>query len=184
MPVRSEIHRAPWEIGPREFTSRGLMFLGADGRNHQRLDFLFFFFGITFLTTFLAFLTTFLAALTTRFVTDFFFDFLAIVCPSAFGFRFLGFRLLLFSGLLRGRFLCCLLCLFGSFLRSLFLLRSFCSFRNRLGGFLNGPWGVPDNCLFGALGDCLHGGFCEFTGGTGNNIGHLIDYWFFFLVVH
>jgi hypothetical protein len=58
------------------------MFLGADGRDHQRLDFFFFFFGITFLTAFLAFLTTFLAALTTRFVTDFFFDFLAIVSVS------------------------------------------------------------------------------------------------------
>src|ERR1700677_2660785 len=149
----------------------GLDFLGVGDRDHQRLDFFFFFFGITFLTTFLAFLTTFLAALTTRFVTDFFFDFLAIVCPSAFGFRFLGFRLLLFSGFLRGRFLCCLLCLFGSFLRSL-LLRSFCSFRNRLRGFPDWPWGVPDDCLIGALGDCLHGGFCQFPGGIGNHIGH------------
>src|SRR6202021_2853869 len=145
------------------------MFLGVDDRDHQRLDFFFFFFfGITFLTTFLAFLTTFLAALTTRFVTDFFFDFLAIVCPSAFGFRFLGFRLLLFS----------------SFLRSLFLFRSFCCFRNRLGGLLDWPWGMPDDCLFGALGDCLHGSFRQFPGGIGNHIGHLIDHGFFFFVVH
>src|ERR1700722_16855402 len=168
MPVRSEIHRAPWEIGPREFTSRGLMFLGADGRNHQRLDFLFFFFGITFLTTFLAFLTTFLAALTPRLVTDFFFDFLAIVCPSAFG--FLGFRLLLFSGFLRGRFLCCLVCLFGNFLRSLFLLWSFCSFRNRLSGFFNRPRSVSDDRLFGALGDGLYGSFCQFPSGICNHV--------------
>jgi hypothetical protein len=56
-----------------------LIFLtGAGDPDHQRLDFFFFFLGITFLTAFVAFLTTFLAALTTRFVTDLFFDSLSV----------------------------------------------------------------------------------------------------------
>jgi hypothetical protein len=44
-------------------------------------DFLDFFFGIIFFTAFLAFLATDFAALTTRLVTDFFFDFLAMLTP-------------------------------------------------------------------------------------------------------
>jgi hypothetical protein len=36
----------------------GLDFLGAGDRDHQRLDFFFFFFGNTFLTAFLAFLSS------------------------------------------------------------------------------------------------------------------------------
>jgi hypothetical protein len=54
-------------------------------RGCQRFDFFFFaffvFFGIIFFTAFLAFLATDFAALTTRLVTDFFFDFLAMLTP-------------------------------------------------------------------------------------------------------
>jgi hypothetical protein len=45
------------------------------------LAFWAFFLGIIFLTAFLAFLTADFAAETTRFVTDFFLDFLAILTP-------------------------------------------------------------------------------------------------------
>jgi hypothetical protein len=58
-------------------------------RDCQRFDFflafLAFFFGIIFLTAFLALLATDFAALTMRLVTDFFFDFLAMAFPLAFG---------------------------------------------------------------------------------------------------
>jgi hypothetical protein len=56
---------------------------------YQRLDFFafLFFFGIIFLTAFLAFLAIDLAAPATRLVTDFFlFDFFAMPISLAFGF--------------------------------------------------------------------------------------------------
>jgi hypothetical protein len=95
-------------------------------------DFLAFFFGIIFFTTLLAFLATDFAAETTRLVTDFFFDFLAMLPPFGFLGGFLGALLCSFLAgflrLLRGGFL-------GSFFR--FLRRSFFCFLDGLGDRLN-----------------------------------------------
>jgi hypothetical protein len=108
---------------------------------YYRFDFFFaflaFFFGIIFLTAFLTVLTADFAAPTTRLVTDFFFDFLAMVAPQRLDFLDLDFFLVVLF--LAGFFVFLPTAFFTFFAAFLVVfLGAFAAFATALAAFLTG----------------------------------------------